>query len=120
MTPQAAIGPFATAIPVSYAIGITIMLAALVAVLALLGYFIRDLKKGMIQKDQEHDKAIIQIGRDFNEFRVHCAETFVQRDDYVRSQITLEAMITDQGRFVRSIARDLNQWIGEKKASDAS
>lgn len=107
-------------VPVPYAIGIAIMLAFLVAVLALLGYFIRDLKKGMIQKDDEHDRGIAQIGRDFNDFRVHCAETFVQRDDYVRSQITLEAMITDQGRDVRSIARDLNQLIGERKSSDAN
>ena len=104
------------AIPIGYGIAVFVMGIVLATTLALLGYFIRDLKQAMTAKDTSHDHAIEKLNDLFNEFQVHSAETYITREDFVRSLIKLEAKIDDQGRVLRSVARDLNQVIGERGA----
>ena len=126
MTPITPGSEFAiAAVPIGWAIATVILLALLTATLGILGYFVRDLKKdmedkhraikeSMDKKDKAHDIAIEKLNTGFNDFRVHRAETYVAREDFVRSIVKLEAKIDDQGSILRSVARDLNQVIGEK------
>lgn len=125
MTPITPGSEFAiAAVPIGWAIATVILLALLTATLGILGYFVRDLKKdmegkhraikeSMDKKDKAHDSAIEKFNNEFNDFRVHSAETYVAREDFMRSLTKLEAKIDDQGRVLRSIARDLNRKIGE-------
>ena len=111
--------PELEALPAVYAIVVVISVIALTAALTLIGYFIRDIKATMTAKDTAHDKAIEALSKDFNDWRVHSAETYVAREDFVRSMVKLQAMIDDQGKVLRSVARDVNQLIGGKGAPHA-
>jgi len=91
------------------------MMAALTAALVVIGYFVRDLKATMSEKDKDHDEAIRALSDAFNDWRVHSAETYVAREDFVRSLVKLEAKIDDLSSVVRSVARDLNLLRGENK-----
>ena len=111
-------GPEVQTFQAIYFLVIPIMLAVLTAALAVIGYFIRDLKATMTAKDEDHDKAIEALYKDFNDWRVHVAETYVGRDDFVRSLMSLEAKFDDLANVVRSGLRDLNLLRGAQEGGE--
>ena len=105
-------------VPTGYAIGVMIMMAALMFVLGILGYFIRDLKRSLAEKDREQDSAIESIRRDFQDFRAKMPETYVLREDWIRTTTGFDKKLDDVAKQIRCIDRKLSRYFGEKEGAD--
>ncbi len=114
LSPSVALGM----VPVGYAIGVMIMMAVLAAVLSILGYFIRDLKRSLAEKDREQDSAIESIRKDFQDFRVKMPETYVLREDWIRTTTGFDKKLDDVAKQIRCIDRKISRYYGEKEGAD--
>lgn len=75
---------------------IQVLLIVLSSALAVIGYFLRDLKKTMISKDAEQDRAIEKLKDEFHNFRTSMPETYVLRQDWIRELTVFQKKIDDQ------------------------
>lgn len=104
-------------VPVGYAIGVMVMMAVLTAALAIIGYFIRDLKKSMIGKDEEHDRRLDALREKFEDFRAKMPEVYILREDWVRATLGFDAKFNEINKQLTSISREVSKLIakGEKQ-----
>ena len=119
MTPDpTTLSPIFNMVPVGYAIGIMVMMAVLMTALAVIGYFIRDLKQSLADKDREQDNAIDGLRRDFQDFRAKMPETYVLREDWIRTTTGFYKKLDDVAKQIRCIDRKISRHFGDKEGAD--
>ncbi|MDR3561891.1 MAG: hypothetical protein P4N59_10720 [Negativicutes bacterium] len=84
-------------------IAITIMLSLLSAFCAVIGYFLRDIREGIKEKQKCHDEAIEKVKEDLSHFKQSLPITYVLRDDFLRAISNLEIKFDNVAKVVNEI-----------------
>lgn len=93
----------------------TILYGVLCAALGIIGYFLRDIRQGILSKHNTQDKKIESIEKDVVALRESLPQKYVLRDDFIRSVAGLDNKMDSVCKEVNEISKNLNRLIGGVK-----
>lgn len=98
-------------------IAITIILFFLSGFAGVIGYFLKDIKDGIKEKQDSHDRAIEKVREDFSSFKARMPQEYVMRDDFLRAISNLEFKFDKVATDITEINKNVSKLLaagGEK------
>jgi len=93
----------------------TVLYGLLCMAMGIIGYFLRDIRQSLKEKQQEQDQKIAAVERDVMNLKETLPQKYVLRDDFVRAVAGLENKIDNICREVSEINKGLSRLIGGAK-----
>jgi uncharacterized protein Yka (UPF0111/DUF47 family) len=91
---------------------VTVSIAILSALLAIIGYLLADIKKTLKEDINDHENEIEGIKKEFSEFKAGLPRQYVMRDDFLRSINTLDHKIDKVTDTIGEMNKTLSKMLG--------
>lgn len=98
-----------------YRLGFTVLASILSAALGIIGYFLKDIRSTIKEKNKEQDLRIDKVEKEISDFKAALPRHYVLRDDFLRSVSNLDNKVDNISKEIGEINKNLNKLIGGDK-----
>lgn len=81
-------------------------------VTGIIGYFLKDIRSSVKEKQENQDKKIDAVAKELNEFKAEMPKEYVLRDDFIREVSGLHLKIDRIGRDISNIGKAVAKLAG--------
>lgn len=92
-----------------------LLFGLLCGALGIIGYFLRDIREAVKEKQQEQDALIKEVEKEMASLKETLPQKYVLRDDFVRAVAAMDNKVDNIFREVSEISKSLNRLIGGVK-----
>jgi cell division protein FtsL len=101
--------------PDLYAVGFTILVAILSTTLGIIGYFLKDIRGSIKEKNFEQDKEIENLKEEVSDLRASLPREYVLRDDFIRAIASIDHKIDQVTKSLTELNKNINWILGRDK-----
>lgn len=89
-----------------------ILLAILSFLIGLVGYFLKDIRQQLKEKQDRQDREISEIRSDLAAFKETLPRQYVMREDFLRSITALDMKIDNLSKDVSELVKSVSKMLG--------